>query len=54
MDVFKFLKGKRNLELAVYESNIFQDITPDIIEKYLDKNHADMMREFCKKNKLEF
>ena len=54
MDVFKFLKGKRNLELAVYESNIFQGITPDIIEKYLDKNHADMMREFCKKNKLEY
>lgn len=54
MDVFKFLKGKRNLELAVYESNIFQGITPDVIEKYLDKDHADMMREFCKKNKLEY
>ena len=54
MYVFKFLKGKRNLELAVYESNIFQGITPDVIEKYLDKDHADMMREFCKKNKLEF
>ena len=54
MYVFKFLKGKRNLELAVYESNIFQGITPDVIDKYLDKDHADRMREFCKKNKLEF
>lgn len=54
MDVFKFLKDKNQLEKAVYESNIFQGITPDIIEKYLDKDHADMMREFCKKNKLEF
>ena len=53
-EVIKFIKGKKNLEHAVYESNIFQGITPDVIEKYLDKDHADMMREFCKKNKLEF
>ena len=50
MDVFKFIDGKKNIEKAVYESNI----TPDVIEKYLDKDHADMMREFCKKNKLEY
>ena len=25
-----------------------------LLKKYLDKNHADMMREFCKKNKLEY
>lgn len=54
MDVFKFIKDKNQLEKAVYESNIFQGITPDVIEKYLDKDHADMMREFCKKNKLEY
>ena len=54
MDVFKFIKDKNQLEKAVYESNIFQCITPDVIEKYLDKDHADMMREFCKKNKLEY
>ena len=54
MDVFKFIKDKNQLENAVYESNIFQGITPDVIAKYLDKDHADMMREFCKKNKLEY
>lgn len=54
IDVFRFMKDKKNLEKAVYESNIFHGTIPDVVEKYLDKEHADMMREFCKKNKLEF
>ena len=33
IDVFKFTKDKNQLEKAVYESNIFHGITPDIIEK---------------------
>lgn len=54
IEAFKNAKSKEEVEKMVYETNIFQGITPDTIEKYLDKEHADMMRKFCEEHDLKY
>ena len=51
-ELYKDIETDEEFERLMYQANVFQGITPDVIEKYLNKEYADRMRVYCEEHDL--